>query len=237
MRGFLKPIAALPLAVLALSSTGGLARAQQSADSIINALKPTGNLSTGATRGIKLGGSPAAQSAPSAGRPVSATGTAARPRPTTQEANAPVAGPSVNVTVNFPTGSAELTPAAKASLELTGQGTGLERPREVPVPDRGTHRHGRVARSEPHIVAAKGRGGRIVSDQSVQCRAGPPAGGRHGGRTSPDRHSPADTGSPQPARSGHKSGRLTRPARNSARSRNRDMRSTGPSQRRGRVCW
>ena len=117
MRRFLKPVAAIPLAVIALSSA---APAQQSADSIINALKPSGNHVTGSTRGIKLGGSPAAQP-PSATRPVSTTGTATRPRPTHEETAAPVAGPSVNLTVNFPTGSAELTPAGKASLDALGK--------------------------------------------------------------------------------------------------------------------
>lgn len=117
MRRFLKPVAAIPLAVIALSSA---AHAQQSADSIINALKPSGNLVTGSTRGIKLGGSLAAQP-PSATRPVSTTGTATRPRPTHEDATAPVAGPSVNLTVNFPTGSAELTPAGKASLDALGK--------------------------------------------------------------------------------------------------------------------
>jgi outer membrane protein OmpA-like peptidoglycan-associated protein len=121
MRRFLKPVAAVPLAMIALSSAGGFAYAQQSADSIINALKPSGNLVTGSTRGIKLGGSPAAPQAPSASRPVSTTGTAARPHTTREEATAPVAGPSVNITVNFPTGSADLTPAAKASLDSLGK--------------------------------------------------------------------------------------------------------------------
>ena len=68
MRGFLKPIAAIPLAIFAVTGAGGVASAQQSADSIINALKPTGNLLSGSTRGIKLGGG-AAPHAPSAARP------------------------------------------------------------------------------------------------------------------------------------------------------------------------
>jgi OOP family OmpA-OmpF porin len=120
MRRFLKPVAAVPMSVIALSSACGMAYAQQSADQIINALKPSGNLVTGSTRGIKLGGSPAAQT-PSATRPASTAGTAAHPRPAREAATAPAAGPSVNVTVNFPTGSAELTPAAKASLDALGK--------------------------------------------------------------------------------------------------------------------
>jgi OmpA-OmpF porin, OOP family len=127
MRGFLKPIAAVPVAIIALSSMGGVASAQQSADSIIAALKPGGNLVSGSTRGIKLGGSAPAAQAPSVARPVS-TSPAPRPQvahgaaaPAQAEASAPVAGPSVNLTVNFPTGSAELTPSARASLDALGK--------------------------------------------------------------------------------------------------------------------
>jgi outer membrane protein OmpA-like peptidoglycan-associated protein len=122
MRGFLKPIAAIPLAVIALTAAGGMASAQQSADSIINALKPTGNLVSGSTRGIKLGGSAAPQT-PSAAHPASTTASAPRSQVThnTREEATPAAGPSVNLTVNFPTGSAELTSAAKASLDALGK--------------------------------------------------------------------------------------------------------------------
>jgi len=125
MRGFLKPIAA-PIAIIALAGMSGMANAQQSADSIINALKPSGNLVSGSTRGIKLGGTAPAPQAPSPARPVS---TSPAPRPqvthagstTRVETPAPVAGPSVNLTVNFPTGSADLTPAARASLDALGK--------------------------------------------------------------------------------------------------------------------
>src|SRR5580658_2690412 len=108
MRGFLKPMATFSLAIIALAVVGGAARADQSADAIISALKPTGNLVTGSTRGIKLGTTPPASSA----RPVSAT---------SRQPAASAAGPSVNLTVNFPTGSAELTPAARASLDGLGK--------------------------------------------------------------------------------------------------------------------
>jgi len=120
MRRFMTQVAAVPLALIAISGAAGIAHAQQSADAIINALKPSGNVVNGATRGIKLGGSPAAQ-APSAARPASTAVGAAHPRPAHEATTAPVAGPSVNLTVNFPTGSAELTPAAKASLDGLGK--------------------------------------------------------------------------------------------------------------------
>jgi OOP family OmpA-OmpF porin len=124
MRGFLKPIAAIPLAVIAVTTGGGAANAQQSADSIINALRPSGNLVTGSTRGIRLGGSAAPQ-APSPAHPVSATpsnepATHTAPR-VRDEAATQDAGPSINLTVNFPTGSADLTSAARASLDNLGK--------------------------------------------------------------------------------------------------------------------
>ena len=56
MRGFMKPIAAVPLALLTMVAMNGVASAQQSADQIIAALKPSGSLASGATRGIKMGG-------------------------------------------------------------------------------------------------------------------------------------------------------------------------------------
>jgi len=118
MRGFLTSIAMVPLAVIALSAGGTSAQAQQSADSIINALKPGGNLTAGATRGIKLGGTAAAPAA-SPAHPVS---TEARPAMRAHEPSpASDAAPSVNLTVNFPTGSADLTPGARASLDNLGK--------------------------------------------------------------------------------------------------------------------
>jgi OmpA-OmpF porin, OOP family len=122
MRAFLKPIAAIPLAVMAVSIGGRAASAQQSADSIINALRPSGNL--GATRGIRLGGGTAPQATSSA-RPVTATPTTEAATHTApnlrDEAATQDSGPSINLTVNFPTGSADLTPAARASLDNLGK--------------------------------------------------------------------------------------------------------------------
>jgi OOP family OmpA-OmpF porin len=122
MRGFLKPLTAVSLVIMALTGLGGTARADQSADAIINALKPTGNLVTGSTRGIKLGTAPASQSSSTA-KPVSATSSASR-QPAAHGAAADTsapAAPSVNLTVNFPTGSSELTPAARSSLDGLGK--------------------------------------------------------------------------------------------------------------------
>lgn len=121
MRGFLKPLAAVPLAMIALGGSGGVVNAQQSSDSIINALKPSGNIVSGSTRGIKLGGSAAPQ--PSSARPVSTSSAPHQVSHTPAQARAEpvVAGPSVNLTVNFPTGSADLTPQAKGSLDALGK--------------------------------------------------------------------------------------------------------------------
>jgi OOP family OmpA-OmpF porin len=120
MRGFRRPIAVISLTVIALSTGGGMAGAQQSADSIISALRP-GNLNSGVTRGIRLG----APQAPSPTHPVSAPpsgapATHATPRGR-DEAASEDAAPSINLTVNFPTGSADLTPAARASLDNLGK--------------------------------------------------------------------------------------------------------------------
>jgi OOP family OmpA-OmpF porin len=85
-------------------------------------LRPSGDL--GSTRGIRLGGSPAPQ-APSPARPASATpsnGPATHAAPRVQDqAGAEDSGPSINLTVNFPTGSADLTLAARASLDNLGK--------------------------------------------------------------------------------------------------------------------
>ncbi len=129
MRGYLKPMIA-PLAILTMAALDGRAMAQQSADQIISALRPSGNLVSGSTRGIKLGGGSGAPKSPSPAQHV-ATNPQPSPRVATQPvhaasrgaAPAPVAtsGPSVNLTVNFPSGSAELTPAARASLDALGK--------------------------------------------------------------------------------------------------------------------
>lgn len=115
MRGFLQPLAAVPLVMFALTA----ASAQPSADSIIDALKPTGN--PGATRGIRLGGSATPQR-PAPAHPVAPgpqmTATASR---SYEAIGAADNAPSINLTVNFPTGSADLTPAARASLDNLGK--------------------------------------------------------------------------------------------------------------------
>jgi outer membrane protein OmpA-like peptidoglycan-associated protein len=128
-------------ALIALGSLPALAQGNPSADSIINALKPTGALQTG-TRGIR----PAAPSAPAAAPDPASQQAAARApvapvSPATQQpaiqqpaSQQPIAAaarpmapppaaaaPSVNLTVQFMTGSAELTPDAMRTLDELGR--------------------------------------------------------------------------------------------------------------------
>ena len=101
------------------------AQANPSAADIIKQLTPTGSSLTGsATRGIRQ--LPSQDPAPQAAAPAptagsvrqAATGAVGRPA-----APPPLAAmaPSVNLTVNFLTGSAELTPEAKRTLDDLGQ--------------------------------------------------------------------------------------------------------------------
>jgi OOP family OmpA-OmpF porin len=121
--------AALLLGGLALPVDAG---AQQNPNSqqIIDALRPGGNLLGGPTRGIRPV-SPAAPADSSAAQPAAAPSAApavsapAAPRQPAaapaQAAARPAAGPSVNLTVNFATGSAELTPQAVRTLDELGR--------------------------------------------------------------------------------------------------------------------
>ncbi len=123
-------LACVALTAAMLLTSAGLAAAQQTADQIISALKPSGDLVGGSTRGIRLGGGAAAP-ASTAAKPVA---TSAQPRHPSTAGNQAIpaaarhalpepaaANLSVNVTVNFPTGSADLTPTARASLDSLGR--------------------------------------------------------------------------------------------------------------------
>jgi outer membrane protein OmpA-like peptidoglycan-associated protein len=122
------------IAAASVLCIGGLALAPQaqaqgspSADQIINSLKPTGPLS-GGTRGIRpvAPGAPApapraTPAAMSAGMPMPAH-PAPRPAPMpAASVGAAAKAPSVNLTVEFRTGSADLTPAAMHTLDQLGQ--------------------------------------------------------------------------------------------------------------------
>ncbi|HUB16400.1 MAG TPA: OmpA family protein [Acetobacteraceae bacterium] len=127
MRNFIAPLILAPLMFVTVPA---FAQSNPSADQIINSLKPTGNLTGGGTRGIRLA-APTGETSPqqitpaaagTSGVTPSSHGTAhtaaARPRPA-QPAEA--AGRSVNLTVDFPNGSAELTPTAMATLDQLGK--------------------------------------------------------------------------------------------------------------------
>lgn len=104
------------------------AQSNPSSQQIIDALRPSGNLLGGPTRGIRPINPPAAadqqQAAVSAAPAAAAARPAAAPAATQAAARTapPVpAEPSVNLTVNFATGSAELTPQAIRTLDELGK--------------------------------------------------------------------------------------------------------------------
>ncbi|HEY8288759.1 MAG TPA: OmpA family protein [Acetobacteraceae bacterium] len=116
------PIALLLIAPMVLTATPSWAQSTPSSDQIINSLKPSGNLVTGGTRGIRLA-APTTETATHPATPVatSAPAHAAQSAVKSASASQAVAGPSINLTVNFATGSTELTPQAKRVLDQLGK--------------------------------------------------------------------------------------------------------------------
>ena len=102
MRSVIMSLIAAPLAFTALPA---LAQSSPSADQIIQSLKPSGDLLKGDTRGIRL---------------VNPSATAATPQAAPAD-TAAAAGPSVSLTVEFATGSADLTPQARHTLDQLGR--------------------------------------------------------------------------------------------------------------------
>ncbi len=114
-------IVAIVVVPLAFGSLPVLAQGNPSADQIINSLRPSGNMMPGGTRGIRL---TAPTNEPAAQQP--APSQAQQPRvAANRPAAAPVApaqsAPTVNLTVNFAHGSAELTPDAVRTLDELGR--------------------------------------------------------------------------------------------------------------------
>lgn len=113
-------IAPIIVASLIFAGLPAFAQSNPSASQIIKSLQPTGNDVPGGTRGIRLAPSneaPASTTAtPGAQQPHIASNKPATPSPRTQ-----AGGPAVNLTVNFETGSAELTPEAIHTLDQLGQ--------------------------------------------------------------------------------------------------------------------
>ncbi len=117
-------IAALIVAFPVAISGPALAQNGPSVDQIIRSLTPQGDVSKAGTRGIRL--STPAESRPSgpqssavamqAAPPARSPATPVRPAKSSSE----VAPPTISLTVNFATGSAELTPQAVGILDRLG---------------------------------------------------------------------------------------------------------------------
>jgi OOP family OmpA-OmpF porin len=127
MRPVIASLIAAPFALATLAAGPAWAQNNPSAEQIIQSLKPSGDLLNGNTRGIRLvnpGAAPAAatpQIAPAtqaAATPQAAPAAKAAPAAAKTAASA---GPSVSLTVEFATGSAELTPQAQQTLDQLGR--------------------------------------------------------------------------------------------------------------------
>jgi outer membrane protein OmpA-like peptidoglycan-associated protein len=85
------------------------AQSNPSADEIIRSLKPSGNPMHGGTRGIRLAAPSSDATAPAATAPAG------------RQQASQAADPAVNLTVNFATGSADLTVDATRTLDELGR--------------------------------------------------------------------------------------------------------------------
>ena len=118
-------ITSIIVAPLVLGSLPAFAQSNPSASQIINSLKPSGNLVTGGTRGIRLA-APTDSTQPSqpqsAAKPASgAQAHVASNKPMAPASASSTSGPAVSLTVNFANGSADLTPDAIKILDTLGQ--------------------------------------------------------------------------------------------------------------------
>jgi OmpA-OmpF porin, OOP family len=118
VRFLITPIIAAPLV---FGSLPAFAQGNPSADQIINSLKPSGNLVSGGTRGIRLA-APTTDAAPAPAPAQQPRVASSRPTAVpVAPSSAPTSGPAVNLTVNFANGSAELTPDAMRTLDELGR--------------------------------------------------------------------------------------------------------------------
>jgi outer membrane protein OmpA-like peptidoglycan-associated protein len=119
VRSLIAPIVVAPLLLCGLPA---MAQGNPSADQIIKSLRPSGNLLSGGTRGIRLpttgddAAAPQHATSPSPPRVASS-----RPVAVPQAAPTPQPSPAVNLTVNFANGSADLTPEAIQTLDELGR--------------------------------------------------------------------------------------------------------------------
>jgi outer membrane protein OmpA-like peptidoglycan-associated protein len=114
-------IASIIVTPLLLGGLPAFAQGNPSADQIIKSLTPTGNPGPGGTRGIRL----AAPTADVPQQPGTGAHSSAQPRVAAYKAapaaQTQAADPSVNLTVNFATGSADLTADAIRTLDELGR--------------------------------------------------------------------------------------------------------------------
>jgi len=125
----MRPTLAVALLLGTVALPFGAGAQNPSSQQIIDQLRPGGNMLGGPTRGIR----PVAPSTPSAETPAQPAAAPVAPppaamspaRPATTPAAAaaprPAAAPSVNLTVTFTSGSAELTPQAVRTLDELGR--------------------------------------------------------------------------------------------------------------------
>jgi outer membrane protein OmpA-like peptidoglycan-associated protein len=117
VRSLIAPIVVAPLV---FGSLPAFAQGHPSADQIINSLRPSGNLVTGGTRGIRLAPSGDGSAQPAAPAPTRQPQVASS-KPTAAPTTSAPAAPSVSLTVNFANGSADLTEDAIHTLDALGQ--------------------------------------------------------------------------------------------------------------------
>lgn len=114
-------IATLIVAPLALATVPAAAQSNPSSDQIIQSLKPSGNLLGGGTRGIRMVNPNATAETPQATGKASPGAGASHPARTAAAAStSPATAPSVSLSVLFATGSADLTPQARQTLDQLG---------------------------------------------------------------------------------------------------------------------
>jgi outer membrane protein OmpA-like peptidoglycan-associated protein len=121
MRALVLPMLAASAIIASLAAPPARAQSNPSADDIIQSLKPGGNLTQG-LRGIKM--APAASATPAATTTTTTTSTTtstAAPSHTTAPPPPADGAPSVSLTVEFASDSAELTPQTRQTLDQLGR--------------------------------------------------------------------------------------------------------------------
>ncbi|MGE0221707.1 MAG: OmpA family protein [Acetobacteraceae bacterium] len=115
-------LAILVMVPAVLVAGAAWAQNNPSVEQIIRSLTPTGDVSGAATRGIRLGPTPpvAASTSNRTVMPAASRSIQAAPPAGPAAADTAAAAPSVNLTVNFALGSADLTPQAIEVLDRLG---------------------------------------------------------------------------------------------------------------------